>query len=237
MRVLLVEDDPVLASAVRDYLTRDGWAVDVAPTLAVARGCMPAPYVTVVLDLGLPDGSGLSLLPLFARQPEPPAVLVLTAQDRLSDRVRGLDAGADDYLVKPFSPRELVARVRALLRRAHVTEEPQRDRLVYGDLEIDVASHKAFRADRELELTASEFKLLVTLARYPGRVYSRMELVEKVLGYDFEGYERTIDSHVKNLRAKLDDDPRSPTFIYTVHGVGYRFEAPEDAEDQAARDA
>jgi DNA-binding response OmpR family regulator len=158
-------------------------------------------------------------------------IIMLTAKGEEEDRIAGLELGADDYLVKPFSPRELVARVRALLRRAHVDSEPQRDRLVFGDLEVDVSGHKAFLRGEELELTASEFKLLTTLARYPGRVYSRMELVEKVLGYDFEGYERTIDSHVKNLRAKLEDDPREPTFIYTVHGVGYRFEAPKSATD------
>jgi DNA-binding response OmpR family regulator len=152
---------------------------------------------------------------------------MLTAKGAEDERVAGLELGADDYLVKPFSPRELVARVRALLRRAHVESQPQRDRMVFGDLEIDLAGHRVFLAGEELDLTASEFKLLTTLARYPGRVYSRMELVEKVLGYDFEGYERAIDSHVKNLRAKLHDDPRDPRFIRTVFGSGYRFEAPE----------
>jgi DNA-binding response OmpR family regulator len=154
-------------------------------------------------------------------------IIMLTAKGELEDRISGLELGADDYLVKPFSPRELVARVRALLRRAHTTEEPQRDKLEYGDLVIDVSAHKATLAEEEIDLTASEFKLLTTLARYPGRVYSRMELVEKVLGYDFMGYERTIDSHVKNLRSKLHDDPKDPRYVFTVHGVGYRFEAPQ----------
>ena len=121
-----------------------------------------------------------------------------------------------------------MARVRALLRRAHIDSEPQREVFEYGDLTIDITGHKVLVKGEEVDLTASEFKLLTTLSRYPGRVYSRMELVEKVLGYDFEGYERTIDSHVKNLRAKIGDDPRHPKWIYTVHGVGYRFEAPKD---------
>jgi len=236
-RILLVEDERSIRDVVAAYLEREGyWVTPAADGDAAVTAFDKQIFDLVVLDLMLPKRSGEDVCRHIRDASDVP-IIMLTAKGEEEDRIAGLELGADDYLVKPFSPRELVARVRALLRRAHVTEEPQRDRLVYGDLEIDVASHKAFRADRELELTASEFKLLVTLARYPGRVYSRMELVEKVLGYDFEGYERTIDSHVKNLRAKLDDDPRSPTFIYTVHGVGYRFEAPEDAEDQAARDA
>ena len=157
-------------------------------------------------------------------------IIMLTAKGEVEDRIVGLELGADDYLIKPFSPRELVARVRALLRRAHIDSEPQREVLDFGGLTIDLNGHKVLVNDEEVDLTASEFKLLTTLSRYPGRVYSRMELVEKVLGYDFEGYERTIDSHVKNLRAKIGDDPRNPRWIYTVHGVGYRFEVPRDGE-------
>ena len=147
---------------------------------------------------------------------------MLTAKGEVEDRIIGLELGADDYLVKPFSPRELVARARALLRRVHADSEPQREVLEFGELTIDVSGHKVLVNNEEIDLTASEFKLLTTLSRYPGRVYSRMELVEKVLGYDFEGYERTIDSHVKNLRAKIGDNPRSPKWLHTVHGVGYR---------------
>jgi DNA-binding response OmpR family regulator len=157
-------------------------------------------------------------------------IIMLTAKGAEEERIAGLDLGADDYLVKPFSPRELVARMRALLRRAKAESEPQRSRASYGPLEIDLAGHKVFVDGVEADLTASEYKLLTTLSRYPGRVYSRMELVEKVLGYDFEGYERAIDSHVKNLRAKLGDDPRTPRFIHTVFGVGYRFEPPASGQ-------
>jgi DNA-binding response OmpR family regulator len=229
-RILLVEDEKSIREAVSAYLEREGYWVTAAPDGAVAlEQFAKSRFDLVVLVLMLPKVPGEQVCRAIRDASDVP-IIMLTAKGELEDRVKGLELGADDYLVKPFSPRELVARVRALMRRAKVTEEPQRDRLVFGDLEIDVAGHKAFLGGAELDLTASEFKLLTTLSRYPGRVYSRMELVEKVLGYDFEGYERTIDSHVKNLRAKLDDDPRDPTFIYTVHGVGYRFEAPAGAD-------
>ncbi len=225
-RILLVEDEKAIREAVVAYLEREGyWVTPAEDGQAALDQFAKHRYDLVVLDLMLPKVSGEQVCRTIRDGSDVP-IIMLTAKGEIEDRIAGLELGADDYLVKPFSPRELVARVRALMRRAKVTEEPQRDRLVYGPLEIDIAGHKAFLNGEELDLTASEFKLLTTLSRYPGRVYSRMELVEKVLGYDFEGYERTIDSHVKNLRAKLDDDPRDPTFIWTVHGVGYRFEAP-----------
>ena len=227
-RVLLVEDEKSIREAVAAYLERDGyWVTPAVDGEQALEQFSKHRFDIVVLDLMLPKIPGEQVCRVIRNSSDVP-IIMLTAKGELEDRVRGLELGADDYLVKPFSPRELIARVRALLRRAHADTEPQRDKLVHGDLEIDVAAHKAFLGGQELDLTASEFKLLVTLARYPGRVYSRMELVEKVLGYDFEGYERTIDSHVKNLRAKLDDDPRDPTFIWTVHGVGYRFEVSDD---------
>ena len=228
-RILLVEDEKAIREAVSAYLEREGYWVTEAEDGEIALEQFAKHRSDlIVLDLMLPKVSGEEVCRAIRNGSDVP-IIMLTAKGEVEDRIVGLELGADDYLVKPFSPRELVARVRALLRRAHVDEEPLRDRLVFGPLEIDVAGHKAFLSGEELDLTASEFKLLTTLARYPGRVYSRMELVEKVLGYDFEGYERTIDSHVKNLRAKLDDDPKDPTFIYTVHGVGYRFEIPGDA--------
>ncbi len=228
-RILVVEDEKAIRDVVAAYLEREGfWVTPAADGQTALNEFSRRRFDLIVLDLMLPEVSGEEVCRRIRDVSDVP-IIMLTAKGEEEDRIAGLELGADDYLVKPFSPRELVARVRALLRRAHVTEEPQRERLVYADLEIDVAGHKAFLGGEELDLTASEFKLLVTLARYPGRVYSRMELVEKVLGYDFEGYERTIDSHVKNLRAKLHDDPREPRFVYTVHGVGYRFESP--AED------
>jgi two-component system, OmpR family, response regulator RegX3 len=230
-RVLLVEDEKSIRSAVAAYLEREGYWVTPAEDGQVALEAFSKhKFDVIVLDLMLPKVSGEEVCRRIRNASDVP-IIMLTAKGEEEDRIAGLELGADDYLVKPFSPRELVARVRALLRRAHVDSEPQRDRLQFGDLEVDVTGHKAFLQGNELDLTASEFKLLTTLARYPGRVYSRMELVEKVLGYDFEGYERTIDSHVKNLRAKLEDDPRDPTYIWTVHGVGYRFEAPKTESD------
>ncbi|MDP2234209.1 MAG: response regulator transcription factor [Actinomycetota bacterium] len=229
-RILVVEDEKSIRDAVTAYLEKEGyWVTPAADGLSALDAFDKHPYDLVVLDLMLPKMSGEQVCAEIRDTSDVP-IIMLTAKGEEEDRIAGLEIGADDYLVKPFSPRELVARVRALLRRAHVGEEPQRDRLEYGELSIDVAAHKAFLGTEELDLTASEFKLLTTIARYPGRVYSRMELVEKVLGYDFEGYERTIDSHVKNLRAKLRDDPKTPTYIYTVHGVGYRFEPPKSDE-------
>ena len=233
-RILVVEDEKAIRDVVAAYLEREGfWVTPAADGRVALNEFSKRRFDLIVLDLMLPEVSGEEVCRRIRDVSDVP-IIMLTAKGDEEDRIAGLELGADDYLVKPFSPRELVARVRALLRRAHVTEEPQRERLVYADLDVDVAGHKAFLGGDELDLTASEFKLLVTLARYPGRVYSRMELVEKVLGYDFEGYERTIDSHVKNLRAKLHDDPREPRFIYTVHGVGYRFESPTEAEEPVA---
>ena len=229
-RILVVEDEKAIREAVCAYLEKEGyWVTTAADGIAAIDEFDKHQFDAVVLDLMLPKASGEEVCQTIRESSDVP-IIMLTAKGELEDRVAGLELGADDYLVKPFSPRELVARVRALLRRANVTEEPQRDRLQYGDLEIDSAGHKVRVDGNDIDLTASEFKLLATLARYPGRVYSRMELVEKVLGYDFVGYERTIDSHVKNLRAKLGDDPKDPQYIYTVHGVGYRFEAPADEE-------
>ncbi len=225
-RILLVEDEKAIRDAVSAYLKAENYAVT-----AVGDGQEALdefenhPFDLVILDLMLPRVSGERICRVIRDTSDIP-IIMLTAKGEVEDRIIGLELGADDYLVKPFSPRELVARVRALLRRAHIDSEPQRETLTFGDLEIDVSGHKVFVNGEEVDLTASEFKLLTTLCRYPGRVYSRMELVEKVLGYDFEGYERTIDSHIKNLRAKIGDDPRNPKWLYTVHGIGYRFEDP-----------
>lgn len=229
-RILLVEDEKNIRDAVAAYLERAGyWVTPAADGQEAVDAFSLHQFDLVILDLMLPRLPGEKVCRIIRDTSDVP-IIMLTAKGEVEDRIVGLELGADDYLIKPFSPRELVARVRALLRRAHIDPEPQREVLDFGGLTIDLNGHKVLVNDEEVDLTASEFKLLTTLSRYPGRVYSRMELVEKVLGYDFEGYERTIDSHVKNLRAKIGDDPRNPRWIYTVHGVGYRFEVPRDGE-------
>lgn len=229
-RILLVEDEKNIRDAVAAYLERAGyWVTPAADGQEAVDAFSLHQFDLVILDLMLPRLPGEKVCRIIRDTSDVP-IIMLTAKGEVEDRIVGLELGADDYLIKPFSPRELVARVRALLRRAHIDSEPQREVLDFGGLTIDLNGHKVLVNDEEVDLTASEFKLLTTLSRYPGRVCSRMELVEKVLGYDFEGYERTIDSHVKNLRAKIGDDPRNPRWIYTVHGVGYRFEVPRDDE-------
>ena len=201
-QILLVEDEKAVRDAVAAYLERENYLVrGVGDGQSAVEEFEKHSFDLVILDLMLPKLSGERVCRAIRETSNVP-IIMLTAKGEVEDRIIGLELGADDYLIKPFSPR----------------------------LVIDISGHKVLVEGKEVDLTASEFKLLTTLARYPGRVYTRMELVEKVLGYDFEGYERTIDSHVKNLRAKLGDDPRNPRWLYTVHGVGYRFEVPEKPE-------
>ena len=222
-RVIVVDDDPSVQEVVRAYLERDGYHVFVAGTggesLALAERIKPG---LVVLDLMLPDRSGEDVCRELRSRSDVP-ILMLTAKASEDERVAGLALGADDYLVKPFSPRELVARVRAILRRTH-TETPLVETLEFDDgaLTINTVQHEVRRNGRLVELTPNEYKLLVTLARYPGRVYSRFELINHVQGYEYEGYERTIDAHVKNLRKKIEPDPKHPRYVETVFGTGYR---------------
>lgn len=225
-RILLVEDEKTIRDAVQAYLEREKyWVLSVGDGQSAVEEFKKHPFDLVILDLMLPKLSGERVCRAIREGSDVP-IIMLTAKGEVEDRIIGLELGADDYLIKPFSPRELIARVRALLRRANIDSDHELEVLDFGELVIDLSGHKVLVRGEEVDLTASEFKLLSTLAKYPGRVYTRMELVEKVLGYDFEGYERTIDSHVKNLRAKLGDDPKDPKWLYTVHGVGYRFEAP-----------
>ena len=222
-KVVVIDDDLSVQEVTRAYLERDGYLVYLAGTaaegLAVAERVKPG---LIVLDLMLPDRSGEEICREIRERSDVP-ILMLTAKASEDERVAGLALGADDYLTKPFSPRELVARVRAILRRTQ-TETPLVELISFdsGALEIDTVQHEVRRDGEPVELTPNEYKLLQTLARYPGRVYSRFELINHVQGYDYEGYERTIDAHVKNLRRKIEPDPKHPRYVETVFGVGYR---------------
>jgi DNA-binding response OmpR family regulator len=223
-KIVVIDDEPSVQEVVRGYLEKDGYLVYVAGNgrdgLALAERAKPG---LIVLDLMLPDVSGEEICREIRTRSDVP-ILMLTAKASEDERVGGLALGADDYLTKPFSPRELVARVRAVLRRTQGAEMPLVEVLSFdeGALEIDTVQHEVRRDGELVELTPNEYRLLVTLARYPGRVYSRFELINHVQGYDFEGYERTIDAHVKNLRKKIEPDPKHPRYVETVFGVGYR---------------
>jgi two-component system alkaline phosphatase synthesis response regulator PhoP len=218
--VLVVEDDRDIRDVLRRYLERAGYAVLSTGSGAEALGMIDAGGADLVLlDLGLPDIDGLEVLRAVHDRTQTP-VLVLTARSELDDRIKGLSLGADDYVTKPFSPTEVVLRVGAILSRTQGSAaDPDRDSYGDGRLVLDHSMRRAVVGDRELDLTATEWGVLVTLASVPGRPFSRYELVNRVRGYEFSGYERSIDSHVKNLRHKLGEDA---PIVETVVGVGYR---------------
>jgi DNA-binding response OmpR family regulator len=222
-RILVVEDESKIARLVRDYLEHAGFEVVVASdgevALAETRRARPD---LVVLDLGLPGRDGLDGARSLRRTSNVPIVM-LTARGEETDRVVGLELGADDYVVKPFSPRELVARIRAVLRRTEATGAGGTEVLRVADVEVDLPRMRVAVAGRPVELTPTEFQLLATLARQPGRVFTRGQLLDAVHGVAFESYERAIDAHVKNLRRKIEPTPGHPRYLITVHGVGYRF--------------
>jgi len=224
--VLVVDDEPRIVQLARDYLEHAGFAVLVAgdgrSALQTIRTRRPD---LVVLDLGLPALDGLDVTRAVRAESSLPIVM-LTARDDELDKLVGLELGADDYITKPFSPRELVARVRAVLRRSERAAQPA-DRIVVGDLVLDVPRMRVSVGHRAVELTTTEFAILTTMAREPGRIFTRSQLLDAVHGVAFESYERAIDTHVKNIRRKLEPDPRRPRYLLTVYGVGYRVAEPE----------
>jgi DNA-binding response OmpR family regulator len=220
--ILIIEDEPELVKVLKAYMEQAGFNV-----LSAGRGDSGLllwehkhPDL-VILDLNLPGMDGLDVAREIRRQGQTP-ILMLTARVEEADRLVGLELGADDYVLKPFSPREVVARVRAILRRSQSGSSPA-EMIRSAGLEIDVVRHTARFNDQILDLTPTEFSLLAALAGQPGRAFSRMQLLEAAQGSAFEGYERTIDVHVKNLRAKIEPDPKNPTRILTVFGIGYKF--------------
>ena len=222
-RILIVDDDRKTAELIRLYLERDGYqallAHDGRQALELARQKRPD---LIVLDLMLPIVDGLDVCRILRAESRTP-IIMLTARTTEDDKLLGLDLGADDYVTKPFSPRELLARVRAVLRRAAEGHAQGPTAVRVGELAVDFAGHTARLDGAQLRLTPKEFKLLEMLVREPGRAFSRLELLERVFGYDYEGLERTVDVHMMNLRKKIERDPAQPVYLLTVYGVGYKF--------------
>jgi two-component system alkaline phosphatase synthesis response regulator PhoP len=221
-QILVVDDEPRIAGICRDYLERAGFNVTTAgngpDALAIARTKQPD---LVVLDLGLPKMDGLDVTRALRKYSNVP-IIMLTARVEESDKLVGLELGADDYLTKPFSPRELVARVRAVFRRMDIG--PGRADVVRaGDVTLDIPRMRARVGSRSIELTSTEFELLATMMRQPGRVFTRGQLLDAIRGEQVESFERAIDAHIKNLRRKMEPDPRDPRYVLTVYGVGYKF--------------
>ena len=220
-KVLIVDDDVKTVELVKLYLKRDGYKVltayDGVEALRLAREAHPD---LIVLDLMLPDIDGLEVCRTLRGESDV-SIIMLTARTTDEDKLAGLELGADDYVTKPFSPSELAARVRAVLRRLPGERCPAE--IKRGELTVDFVKHKAFLAGKALKLSPTEFKLLGILAREPGRVFSRAQLIDEALGYDFVGFDRTVDVHILNLRRKLEPDPNHPEYIKTVYGVGYSF--------------
>ena len=225
-KVLVVDDDVKTVELVKLYLNRDGYRVLTAyngnDALQLAR---ESQVDLIVLDLMLPGISGLDVCRILREESDVP-IIMLTALTTDDDRLTGLDLGADDYVTKPFSPRELAARVRAVLRRLPGERGPEK--IEYGALSVNFLKHEAFLEGKPLGLTPVEFKVLGALVKEPGRVFSRAQIIEKALGHDFDGFDRTIDVHILKLRRKLEPDPRHPRFIKTVYGAGYKLLEHDD---------
>jgi DNA-binding response OmpR family regulator len=226
--VLVVEDEKKITDIVRAYLEREGYLVRSAATGEEALGCLKERFDLIILDLMLPDMQGEDICRTIRESSDTP-IIMLTAKSGEEDRIRGLGIGADDYVVKPFSPRELVARVKALLRRTGKTKKKVLS-FNGGGLMINASDHEVELEGSKVVLTPTEFRLLLSFSENPGRIFSRDQLATIAQGYDFEGYDRTIDAHVKNLRHKIEKDSKAPEFIKTVYGIGYKFAGTIDED-------
>jgi two-component system OmpR family response regulator len=222
-KILIVEDDKKISNLIKAYLENSDFQVKIAYNINQATDLIGKErFDLVILDLMLPDGMGETLVEEFSMLKIP--IIMVTAKASEEERLAGFSLGADDYITKPFSPRELVARVKAVLKRYNF-ESHEEEILSFNraKLQIHTKSYRVLLDKREIILTPTEFKILLYLAKHHGNVITREEIIDKVFGYQFEGYERTVDTHIKNLRHKLNDDPKAHTFIQTVHGLGYRF--------------
>ena len=226
-RILVVEDEVKISGIVKAYLEKDGFEVETADTGQQALSKIKNGFDLIILDLMLPDMDGEEICRTVREDSDVP-IIMLTAKSGEEDRIKGLGLGADDYVVKPFSPRELVARVKAHLRRSRGTKRTIS--FNKGDLVIDPSSFEIRKKGSAVVLTPTEFKLLQCLAERPGQVFTRLQLVNVILGYDFEGYDRTIDAHVKNIRRKIGDDQKAPAYLKTIYGVGYKFTGQPDED-------
>lgn len=228
LKVLVVEDDRKIASVIRLYLERDGfevyWAETGTQALRLARAQRP---FLIVLDLMLPELNGLEVCKTLRAESEV-HIIMLTARATETDKLKGLDTGADDYLTKPFSPRELSARVRATRRRLERGIEREPPQLTARELLLDRKAHQAFVRGRPVTLTPREFRLLETFMKFPERTFTREELVERVFDHSYDGFDRTVDVHIKNLRRKIEPDRLAPTYVVTVYGVGYKFSLTDE---------
>ena len=228
-KILVIDDEEKIVTVLKAYLEQSGYLVVTAADGKVALAVFQREKPDfMILDLTLPGLDGLEVCRAVRRQSNIP-ILMLTARVEEADKLMGLELGADDYVVKPFSPREVVARVRTIFRRAS-GEAAQNEIIRVGNLEIDMDQHTVMVADHQVELTPTEFDILVVLARQPKRVFTRLQIMEQAQGNAFEGYERTIDAHIKNIRLKLEPNSKDPTFIHTVFGVGYKLEVKTNAQ-------
>jgi DNA-binding response OmpR family regulator len=229
-RVLVVDDERKTVDLARLYLEKDGYTVlaayDGKQALDAARERKPD---IIILDLMLPKMDGFDICRILRKEGNSVPIIMLTARTLDDDKLLALDLGADDYVTKPFSPRELVARVRAVLRRVGTLAEHGPAKLVFGDIVVDFVRHEVRKSNQDVPVTPTEFKLLETLIKEGGRAFTRLELLDRVFGVDYDGMERTVDVHIMNLRKKIEDDPTHPRYVATVSGVGYRFEGDNAA--------